>query len=68
MKFRYLIEVEQTLTDTEQAFLAEKYSLDTAGIKAMFTDTQEEVESALREVLDSDCVKFLDVEMMKEEA
>lgn len=67
MKFKYIIEVEQTLTDTEQAFLAEKYSLDTKGIKEMFWDTHYEVEAALADVLDADGVNFINVYMVEEE-
>lgn len=66
MKFRYLIEVEQTLTDTEQEFLLERYSLATSGLQEMFNDMLPEVEESLAEVLDADGVKFLYVDMMKD--
>lgn len=66
MKFRYLIEVEQTLTDTEQEFLLERYSLATYGLQEMFNDMLPEVEESLAEVLDADGVKFLYVDMMKD--
>lgn len=68
MKFKYTLEVEQTLNKEELDYLNENYPLDTAeGLRKMFEDQGAEAEIELTKMLDADCVKITDVQMIKDE-